>query len=87
VKCPSTALPSRSLTAPWTTPRVHADVPRAPLLYLHGEDDGCLKVALAPRVAPLLGPGSRVDVIPGAGHFLHLERPGEVNRRIAEFIG
>ena len=25
-------------------------------------------------------------VIPGAGHFVHVERPGDVNRRIVEFL-
>jgi pimeloyl-ACP methyl ester carboxylesterase len=25
-------------------------------------------------------------VVPGAGHFLHLERPSEVNQRIVEFF-
>jgi pimeloyl-ACP methyl ester carboxylesterase len=65
----------------------HTGIPAAPLLYLHGEDDGCVQVALAGRTAPLLAPGSRVDVVPGAGHFLHLERPDDVNARIARFLG
>jgi pimeloyl-ACP methyl ester carboxylesterase len=64
-----------------------ADLPDAPLLYLHGADDGCLDAALAGRTAPLLGPGQRVEIVPGAGHFLHLERPDDVNARIARFLG
>ncbi len=63
------------------------DFPDAPLLYLHGEDDGCLAVELAGRTAPLLGPGQRVEIVPEAGHFLHLERPDDVNARIARFLG
>ena len=27
-----------------------------------------------------------VDIVDGAGHFLHLERPDEVNRRVLEFL-
>ena len=65
----------------------HTDIPDAPLLYLHGEDDGCLQVELAGRTAPLLALGSRVEVVPEAGHFLHLERPDDVNARITSFLG
>jgi pimeloyl-ACP methyl ester carboxylesterase len=28
-----------------------------------------------------------VEIVPGAGHFLQLERPAEVNARIAAFLG
>ena len=38
----------------------------------------------APR--PLLAPGSRVVVIEGAGHFLHLEQPAEVGEHILGWI-
>jgi pimeloyl-ACP methyl ester carboxylesterase len=34
----------------------------------------------------VLSPGSEVVVVEGTGHFLHLERPGEVNARIVEFL-
>jgi pimeloyl-ACP methyl ester carboxylesterase len=64
-----------------------ADLPGGPLLYLHGEHDGCLQAALAGRTASLLGPGQRVEIVPEAGHFLHLERPDDVNARIAKFLG
>jgi pimeloyl-ACP methyl ester carboxylesterase len=30
--------------------------------------------------------GVEVEIVPGAGHFLHLERPEVVNRRIVEFL-
>ncbi|HZT66656.1 MAG TPA: alpha/beta hydrolase [Acidimicrobiales bacterium] len=57
-----------------------------PTLYLHGEDDGCMGADLARRAADFLGPGSEVAVLPGAGHFLHLERPQEVGKLVVEFL-
>lgn len=57
-----------------------------PVLYLHGADDACF--VLGPGADPLasLGAGSEHVVVPGAGHFLHLERPDEVNARIVAFL-
>ena len=84
----------RALFLPWMRRPEYAaeqarlsDLPDAPLLYLHGSDDGCLDVALAGRTASLLGPRQRIEVVPEAGHFLHLERPDDVNARIARFLG
>ena len=48
-----------------------------PRLYLHGADDGCVGVEWA---------GPSAEVIQGAGHFLHVEKPVEVNKRILEFL-
>lgn len=62
--------------------------PPVPTLYLHGRTDGCLGADAAGSAAPFLPePGSRVDLVDGAGHFLHLERPDEVNRLILDFVG
>jgi pimeloyl-ACP methyl ester carboxylesterase len=57
-----------------------------PTLYLHGADDGCVAARLARRAEPLLAPSSRMIVIDGAGHFLHLEKPGEINSHILAWI-
>ena len=57
-----------------------------PTLYLHGRDDGCIGVALAEAAEPLLAAGSRVEIVPDAGHFLHLERPDVVNPLVVEFL-
>jgi pimeloyl-ACP methyl ester carboxylesterase len=61
--------------------------PPVPTLYLHGRTDGCIGVELAELAgAGLTAPGSRAEVVDGAGHFLHLERPDAVNRLIGEFL-
>ncbi|HEX7169061.1 MAG TPA: alpha/beta hydrolase [Acidimicrobiales bacterium] len=63
-----------------------ASVPTQPTLYLQGEDDGCIGVEMARASEGMLSAGSEVVVVPGAGHFLHLEAPDEVNARIVEFV-
>jgi len=58
-----------------------------PTLYLHGRTDGCIGVELAEAATPFLtSEGSRLEIIEGAGHFLHLEKPDEVNALIVEFV-
>ncbi|MBG0830564.1 alpha/beta hydrolase [Planomonospora sp. ID67723] len=57
-----------------------------PILYLHGEGDGCLDPDLAVAAPAFLPPGSRMERVPGAGHFLHLERPKEVNGLILDWL-
>lgn len=64
-----------------------ATPPSAPTLYLHGRDDGCIGAEVAEGSdAFLTAPGSRVEIVDGAGHFLHLERPDVVNRLIVDFV-
>jgi pimeloyl-ACP methyl ester carboxylesterase len=59
-----------------------------PTLALTGADDGCVDTRLfdaAMRGEDFPG-GLEVARIRGAGHFLHLERPDEVGRRILEWL-
>ena len=57
-----------------------------PTLYLHGANDGCIAAELARSAAPLLPPQSRMIVIDGVGHFLHREKPREVNDHILAWV-
>ena len=52
--------------------------PTRPLLVLHGADDRCME----PGLARLAG----ATIVPGAGHFLQLERPAEVAAAVLEFV-
>jgi pimeloyl-ACP methyl ester carboxylesterase len=70
-------------------PRAAAEAlaaPRVPVLHLHGSEDGCLDPRLVPVVAARAPAGSRVAVVPDAGHFLQLERPDLVARHVVEFL-
>ncbi|MEV0619153.1 alpha/beta hydrolase [Nonomuraea sp. NPDC050404] len=58
----------------------------APVLYLHGAQDGCISADLVKDALNHLPGGSRFEQVAGAGHFLHLERPAEVNRLILDWL-
>jgi pimeloyl-ACP methyl ester carboxylesterase len=59
-----------------------------PSLYLHGADDGCMGADLVDEqeLQALFPAGLEVDVVPAAGHFLHLDQPEAVHTRIAGFL-
>ena len=51
------------------------ELPRAPILHLQGAQDGAMMAAYAEQVDTQLPPGSRVLILPSAGHFLQIEQP------------
>jgi pimeloyl-ACP methyl ester carboxylesterase len=57
-----------------------------PLLYLHGEVDGCMQSGFAGRAARVLPAGSETHVVADAGHFLHIERPDIVGELIVGYL-
>lgn len=61
--------------------------PTAPVLYLHGRNDGCVTIDLAEAAGQRLPAGSRFVGLDEAGHFIQLERPTAVNDLIGEWIG
>ncbi|MSZ72466.1 MAG: alpha/beta fold hydrolase, partial [Actinobacteria bacterium] len=61
-------------------------IPPQPLLYLHGRTDGCMGSEVAEFAAAELTSNARAHFVDGAGHFMHLEKPDEVNDIILSFL-
>lgn len=70
------ALQERASTAPTAVPT----------LALHGTRDRPGRLEAFEGMDDLFTKGLEKVVFPGAGHFVHVERPVEVNRRIVEFF-
>lgn len=58
---------------------------RVPLLAITGEADKLMPPKLAAALAGRV-PGARARIVPGAGHFVMVERPMETNELIAAFL-
>lgn len=66
--------------------RMGGEYPTQPLLYLHGENDGCVGREVA-EVARTMSPTTvRYEFVAKAGHFLQLEQPQRVNQLIVDFL-
>ena len=57
-----------------------------PTLYLHGEEDAALGPETVREAKSHLSPESHMEFVPGANHFLHLERPDVVNALILDWV-
>ena len=62
------------------------ELPCAPILYLHGTDDGAMQVGYTEQLLHALPAGSAVQTIDGAGHFLQIDRPNEVAVAILDYV-
>lgn len=59
-----------------------------PFLGMLGDEPEEMGWATRPDdVLPHLPPGARLEVLAGAGHFLHIERPDEVAGVVLDFLG
>lgn len=56
-----------------------------PVLLVYGEDDESTPVWYGEQFHELM-PTSTLEILPGAGHFVHLDRPADVAYAIREFL-
>jgi pimeloyl-ACP methyl ester carboxylesterase len=58
---------------------------RCPTLVLCGRQDAATPLALSEEIASSI-PGARLEVIEACGHLSTMERPGEVNRALTQWL-
>ncbi len=56
-----------------------------PVLVVHGADDQIIPASEAKTMALQIN-GSRLVIIPEAGHLVNMEQPGQFNQAVREFI-
>lgn len=56
-----------------------------PVLYVAGEHDAAYR-SIGERVVAAIGARARLEVVPGAGHAVHLERPEVVGPLVRRFV-
>lgn len=66
--------------------RMGAEYPTQPLLYLHGENDGCVGREVAETARAMSPAHVRYEFVAKAGHFMQLEQPSRVNDLIVTFL-
>jgi pimeloyl-ACP methyl ester carboxylesterase len=57
-----------------------------PTMYIHGLGDGCMGVDLAEGMEDSFTAGLAKVLVDGAGHFVHCEKPEQVNREVLKFF-
>ncbi len=57
-----------------------------PTLHIHGEVDGCIGTNLTEGMQEFFPKGLQLEIVKGAGHFVHQENPDEFNRLVLDFL-
>ena len=66
--------------------RMGGEYPSQPLLYLHGENDGCIGREVAEAARAMSPANVSYAFVADAGHFMQLEQPERVNDLIVNFV-
>src|SRR5882762_9964950 len=57
-----------------------------PALMIHGREDGCIGAELLEGMENFFPKGLRKEIVQGAGHFVHQEKPDLVNEVVLKFL-
>jgi pimeloyl-ACP methyl ester carboxylesterase len=57
-----------------------------PAMMIHGRDDGCIGAETLEGMEKLFPKGLKIEMVKGAGHFVHQERAEQVNEMVIKFL-
>ena len=57
-----------------------------PAMMIHGRDDGCIGAETLEGMEKLFPKGLKIELVAGAGHFVHQEKPEQVNEMVLKFL-
>ena len=66
--------------------RYRLRLPTVPMLLLHGRQDGAMQADYTRNLTNALPPGTRLEIIENAGHFLQLDQPTAVRDSILKYL-
>ena len=76
----------RNIDRNWeTTAQLDGAVPKMPVLFIAGTNDPVIRM-MPPDTMKQLLPDIRVEMVEGAGHWVHMESPEEVNAPLLAFL-
>ncbi len=59
---------------------------RARALIVWGDDDKIVPLSAAEAYRRALPDGTRLEIVPGCGHFIDMEKPEALARLVADFV-
>ena len=71
----------------WHGVENYPTLPNIPCLFIYGSEDKVVDIDVNMAVIKSLLPGAIFQVIDGAGHAVHIEKPNIFNNIVREFLG
>ena len=77
----------RNIDRNWeTTPELTGKAPQMPVLFIAGTNDVVIRMAPPDGMRETIPDLRGIEMVEGPGHWIHMEKPDEVNTRVLRFL-